>query len=169
MHRRQVSRPIDSLEGDDGGGGFALTTPGPDDPYRPPGAAARAVVAGVRIGYARAAFALALVSVAGAALAQAPALSETEKIAALIRAVAELRDAKFVRNGSEYDAVAAADHLKLKLDKAGRRVKTAADFIRLCGSTSSMTGRPYAIHYADGRTETSEAFLRRRLAELEAR
>ena len=48
-------------------------------------------------------------------------------------------------------------------------MKTPDDFIRLCGSTSSMTGRAYEIRFADGKVETSEAFLRARLAELEAK
>jgi hypothetical protein len=30
-----------------------------------------------------------------------------------------------------------------------------------------MSGKPYQIRYADGRIETSEVFLRARLAELE--
>ena len=101
--------------------------------------------------------------------AQQPALSDEQKIEALIRAVADLRGAVFIRNGSEYEAKAAADHLRLKRDKAGSRVKSPDDFIRLCGSVSSLSGQPYQIRYADGRVETSETFLRARLAELEAR
>lgn len=106
---------------------------------------------------------------AGVASGQQSALTDDQKIAALIQAVADLRGAVFIRNGSEYDAKAAADHLRMKRENAGSRVKTPDDFIRLCGSTSSMTGRPYQIRYADGKTETSEAFLRARLAELAAR
>lgn len=106
---------------------------------------------------------------ATAAHAQQPALTDEQKIAALIQAVADLRGAVFIRNGSEYDAKAAADHLRTKREKAGSQVKTPDDFIRLCGSTSSMTGRPYQIRFADGKTETSEAFLRARLAQLEAK
>jgi uncharacterized protein DUF5329 len=102
-------------------------------------------------------------------LCAANSLGESQKIEALIQSIAELKDAVFVRNGSEYDAAAAADHLRLKLSKAGGRVKTADDFIRYCGSTSSMTGRPYEIRYADGRRVTSESFLRAKLAELEKR
>ena len=101
--------------------------------------------------------------------AQQPALSDEQKIDALIQAVADLNGAVFIRNGSEYDAKAAADHLRLKRDKAGSRVKTPDDFIQLCGSISSMSGQPYQIRWADGRTETSESFLRARLAQLEGR
>lgn len=99
------------------------------------------------------------------ALSAAP--SEADKIEALIQSVARLSNAVFVRNGTVYDAKAAADHLRQKLQKAGSRVQTAEDFIRYCGSTSSMSGKPYQIRYADGRVVTSEAFLRARLAELE--
>jgi hypothetical protein len=99
-------------------------------------------------------------------LASAP--TEPEKIELLIQSVAQLTHAKFVRNGSEYDAAAAADHLRLKLRNAGSRVKTADDFIRYCGSVSSMSGQPYRIRWDDGREETSEAFLRARLAEIES-
>ena len=106
---------------------------------------------------------------ATAARAQSPALSEEQKIDALIQSVADLHGAVFIRNGSEYDAKAAADHLRMKREKAGKRVKTADEFIRLCGSESLMSGKPYQIRYADGRIETSEVFLRARLAELEHR
>ena len=115
------------------------------------------------------ALALTLSLSGGPAGAESPPLSEAQKIDALIQAVADLRGAVFIRNGSEYDGKSAADHLRLKREKAGSRVKTADDFIRLCGSTSSMTGRPYEIRFADGETATSEAFLRARLAELEAK
>jgi hypothetical protein len=99
------------------------------------------------------------------AIAGAP--TEAQKIDALIQSVAELSNAVFIRNGSQYDAKAAADHLRTKLAKAGSRVQTADDFIRYVGSTSSMSGKPYEIRYDDGRVITSEAFLRARLAELE--
>src|SRR5258706_3752696 len=99
------------------------------------------------------------------ALAAAP--SEAAKIEALIQSVAQLSNASFVRNGTAYDARTAADHLRTKLENAGSRVKTAEDFIRHVGSTSSVSGEPYQIRFDDGRVVTSEAFLRARLAELE--
>ncbi|MHB8910387.1 MAG: DUF5329 family protein [Syntrophales bacterium] len=98
---------------------------------------------------------------AGAAYAQAP--RETAKIDALIHAVETLEGAKFIRNGQEYGARAAADHLRLKLRTAGDRVKTADDFIRLCASQSSLSGKKYRIRFADGTTEDAETFFRKRL------
>jgi len=116
----------------------------------------------------RLAFALVLALSVPFVQAQASA-PEAEKIEYLIGSVAKLADAKFVRNGSAHDARAAADHLRMKLREAGRRVKTADDFIVYCASKSSMSGEPYRIRFADGTTVTSEAFLRGKLAELERR
>jgi hypothetical protein len=114
---------------------------------------------------------LALVSAAlimPSAVAAAPSPAEAQRIEHLIRSVERLANAKFVRNGSEYDAAKAADHLRLKLREAGPRVASAEDFIRLCGSRSSVSGKPYQIVFNDGTRLTSEAFLRARLKELDA-
>lgn len=92
----------------------------------------------------------------------APVAAEQARIEYLIRSIAALEGAVFIRNGSSYSAADAADHLRLKLSKAGARVATAEDFIVLCGAKSSTSGQPYRIRYADGREVTSEAFLRER-------
>lgn len=99
----------------------------------------------------------------------APNPAEAQKIEQLIASVEGLREAKFIRNGTAYDANKAAEHLRLKLREAGSRVANAEDFIRLCAARSSVSGRPYEIAFDDGRRVTSEAFLRGRLKELEAR
>jgi hypothetical protein len=91
---------------------------------------------------------------------------EAAKIDSLIRAVETLKGAKFLRNGREYDARAAADHLRLKLRTAADRVKTADDFIRLCGSQSSLSGEKYRIRFADGTTENTDVFFRKKLKAL---
>ena len=92
------------------------------------------------------------------------AAGEGKKIEYLIAAVEALQGASFIRNGTAYDAKAAAAHLRLKLRSAGSRVATADDFIRLCASVSSVSGKPYLIRDADGSTVTAEAFLRKKLA-----
>ena len=89
--------------------------------------------------------------------------SETAKIEYLITSVGELKGAKFVRNGTEYEAPAAASHLRLKLKTAGRKVKTAEDFIQYCASRSSISGEPYLIRFIDGTTVKSEVFFRNQL------
>jgi hypothetical protein len=93
---------------------------------------------------------------------------EDQRIAFLINSVAEMHDATFVRNGSEYDAPHAADHMRLKLRFAGNRVRTAEDFIVCCGTGSSMSGQPYAIKFPDGHIEPSADFLHSKLLEFKA-
>lgn len=100
-------------------------------------------------------------------LLQAPA-PEAQKIEALIRAIEALQgQAVFLRNGSEHDAKAAGDHLRLKWKNAGRRVKSAADFIRTCGTGSSLSGQPYKIRYKDRREVASADFLWTELKKLD--
>ncbi len=102
-------------------------------------------------------------------LVVAPApLPEAQKIEALIQAVAGLQGAVFIRNGTEHSPKEAAEHLRLKWRNAGRRVQTAPDFIRLCASQSSMSGKPYEIRFADGRTVLARDWLWTELKRLEA-
>ena len=88
---------------------------------------------------------------------------EAAKIQYLIASIEALAGATFIRNGNNYDARSASNHLRLKLKNAGGRVTTAEDFIRYCGSKSSITGLPYLIKLADGTTVKAEAFFRKRL------
>jgi hypothetical protein len=111
---------------------------------------------------------LALALLACAAIpAQASPLpaAEAAKIEYLIQSVAQLSDAKFIRNGTAHDAGSAAKHLRAKLRAAGSRVKSAQDFIDKCASASSMTGRPYRIRFAGGREIEAREFFRQKLAE----
>lgn len=93
---------------------------------------------------------------------------EQQKIDYLIESIAQMHDATFIRNGSEYDAQHAADHMRMKLRYAGTKVQTAEDFIVCCGTGSSMSGKPYAIRFADGRVMSSADFLREKLAAFRA-
>jgi hypothetical protein len=87
---------------------------------------------------------------------------EKKKIEFLISSVENLKGAKFIRNGSEYDGKKAAEHLRMKLQNT-LVVQTADDFIRLCASKSSITGKPYMIRLSDGRTIKSEEYFREKL------
>lgn len=51
----------------------------------------------------------------------------------------------FVRNGTEYPAVKARDHLAGKYRFAGSRIGTAEEFIRYLATGSSMSGEPYHV------------------------
>lgn len=93
---------------------------------------------------------------------------ENKKIEFLISAVENLKGAKFIRNGTEYNRKEAAEHLRMKLQKAGDRVRTADDFIRLCASKSLLSGKPYMIRSSDGKTIKSAEFFREKLKEYNA-
>jgi hypothetical protein len=91
---------------------------------------------------------------------------EKKKIEFLISSVENLKGAKFIRNGLEYDdGKAAAEHLRMKLRRAGGRVQTADDFIRLCASKSFLTGKPYMIRSSNGKTIKAEEYFREKLKE----
>lgn len=94
-------------------------------------------------------------------------LTETEKIQALLKHVASLQDARFVRNGKEYDAGTAARFLRGKWEAHRDEVKTARDFIEKVASASSTSGKPYLIRFKDGREVRSRQYLGERLKELE--
>jgi hypothetical protein len=93
---------------------------------------------------------------------------EGRRIDYLISSVERLAGTKFVRNGSEYDGRQAADHLRMKRKRAGGRVQTAEDFIRLCASKSYLSGKPYTIRFADGKTIESEKYFRAQLKKFDA-
>lgn len=107
-----------------------------------------------------------LVLFAGAVSAQDTI--EKKKIEFLISAVENLKGTQFIRNGTEYNGKEAAEHLRMKLQKAGDRVRTADDFIRLCASKSLLSGKPYLIRSSDGKTIKSEEFFREKLKEYNA-
>jgi hypothetical protein len=92
---------------------------------------------------------------------------ERERIHALLETL-ERSGHVFIRNGSAHSARDARAHLEMKLDRAGDRVTTAEQFIDRLAARSSSTGRPYLIRLADGSTVEAGAWLRARLAEIDA-
>jgi hypothetical protein len=95
-----------------------------------------------------------------------PAL-EKQRIETLIRRVAESQDVKFVRNGTTYNAAAAARFLRLKWRANESDVKTARDFIDKVASMSGTSGKPYLIRFSDGSEVKSKDFLLAELRKLE--
>jgi hypothetical protein len=95
-------------------------------------------------------------------------LTEEQKIERLIKYIAGMRNAVFIRNGSEHSPSEAAEHLKLKRKKAGSSIKTAREFIEKCATKSSMTGEAYSIKFADGRQRRSREVLTEELARIES-
>jgi hypothetical protein len=93
---------------------------------------------------------------------------EKKKIEFLLSSVENMKGAKFIRNGTEHDGKEAAEHLRIKLQKAGGKVQTADDFIRLCASKSIISGQPYMIRSSDGKTINSEQYFREKLKEYDS-
>lgn len=89
---------------------------------------------------------------------------EQKRIDYLIASIESLEGATFLRNGSEYSAAKAADHLRLKLRNAGDRIQTAEQFIDALATQSSVSGEKYRIRFKDGRVLESAAFFREQLA-----
>ena len=104
--------------------------------------------------------------VAFGTIAWAGELGEGQKIEALLASLKDIPGAVFVRNGTDYTADHAVDHLRRKLTAAGQRVKTAEDFILCCASGSSMSGEPYRIKFPDGRIVNSADYFRAKLNDL---
>jgi len=111
--------------------------------------------------------------VAAAVLAVAstsPALAaraEQGRIDALLAAV-ESSGCKFERNGTQYSAAEGASHLRMKLEVAGDRVQTAAQFIERIGTASSRSGKPYQVLCPGQPAQTSQQWLELRLKDLAA-
>lgn len=80
-------------------------------------------------------------------------------------AFVETSGVRFIRNGTEYSGAEGADHLRQKLSKAGDRVKTTDDFIIGIASKSYLSGKPYLVKFADGRTQPTGDWLKEHLAE----
>lgn len=98
----------------------------------------------------------------------APA-AERQKIEALIKQVGDLKDAKFIRNGSTYEVASAVRFLRGKWEANDAVVKTAQDFIDKVASVSGTSSKPYLIRFNDGKEITTRDFLLAELKKIEFR
>ena len=112
---------------------------------------------------------LLVVSLLWPSLLSAREAREQQRIDYLIQALVSLKGAVFIRNGSEYDASAARDHLQQKLAYGGERVKTAEEFIKYCASQSSLSHKPYQIRFSDGKVVNTAEFFSSKLKEFDAK
>ena len=99
--------------------------------------------------------------------AQEGPLPEKQKIELLIKRVAELKDAKFVRNGTAHNADTAATFLRRKWEANDSEVNTARDFVEKVASFSGTSGKPYLIRFRDGVETKSRDFLLTELKKIE--
>ena len=100
--------------------------------------------------------------------AQTLPVTETQKIDALIEHVGELKDAKFIRNGSSYEPATAVRFLRGKWNANKAEVKTARDFIDKVATKSGTSGKPYLMRYSDGKEIPSREFLLAELKKIES-
>jgi len=99
----------------------------------------------------------AVVFLLSVSVARADALSD--EIAHLIDFVRH-SSCTFIRNGSEYNGAQAADHVKAKYDYYKLLIKTVEDFIERAASKSILSGKPYEVRCADGKTVPAADWIR---------
>jgi hypothetical protein len=94
---------------------------------------------------------------------------EKVKINYLIDGIEQL-EGVFIRNGNEHSPAKAADHIRMKMEKAmnswfapDKEEWTAEMFIDKIASTSSISGKPYRIKLKTGEIITAGEWLRHRL------
>lgn len=109
-----------------------------------------------------------MLTVATRGFAQQAQGKQARRIDRLIGAVASRQGATFVRNGKAYTAADAGRFLRGKLDKLGKDVTTAEEFIANVASRSSTTGLIYQVRLPDGSSMPSEQFLLAELAHIDA-
>lgn len=93
--------------------------------------------------------------------AQTFALSSEEqtRTEALLTELGKQQNLTFIRNGSEYSAADAESHLRLKLSKTQKRLKTAEQFIDNVASKSSITGEEYQVRDGQGKVTSANNYL----------
>jgi hypothetical protein len=79
-----------------------------------------------------------------------------------------MKDANFIRNGSEYDCKVAAEFMRGKWRSHSEEIRSARDFINVAATKSTTTGKPYLIRSKDGKETPSGDFLTAELKKLEA-
>ena len=80
----------------------------------------------------------------------------------------DLKDAKFIRNGSTYEPATAVRFLRGKWEANDAKVKTARDFIDKVASVSGTSGKPYLMRFSDGKEISSREFLIAELKKIES-
>jgi hypothetical protein len=97
----------------------------------------------------------------------AHAANSEAEINALIRAI-ETSGFQFIRNGDQYTAAQAAEHLRLKYSKGKSYAQTAEAFIDNLASQSSISKKPYYLLTPKGEKIPSAYWLHQQLIQLRA-
>jgi hypothetical protein len=100
--------------------------------------------------------------------------SELQKIDALLKSV-KSSNVTFIRNGTDYTAEEAHEHLRRKLKSAQnswfappKEEWTAKLFIEKIGSHSSLSKKPYLVRFKDGKVLEARVWLTETLRKLES-
>ncbi|AXR67970.1 YfeK family protein [Leptospira mayottensis] len=83
-----------------------------------------------------------------------------------LMAVFESCECKFIRNGVEHGPKEARAHMEKKLKMVEGRIQTIPEFIDYIGSKSSVSGKPYLVKFADGKTKESGVWLKEKWEEI---
>ena len=70
--------------------------------------------------------------------------STDDEIAYLLQAIRQ-SPCIFIRNGSDYGGIAAAEHVQAKYEHFKHEIRTAEDFIARAATKSLLTGEPYMV------------------------
>jgi hypothetical protein len=73
----------------------------------------------------------------------------------------------YVRNGKQYDAAKAREHIERKYEYLRDRISTTEQFIKYAATESSTSGQPYTV-ICSGQEEPSADWLSRELARYRA-
>ncbi|KPJ78608.1 MAG: hypothetical protein AMJ54_02765 [Deltaproteobacteria bacterium SG8_13] len=65
----------------------------------------------------------------------------------------------FIRNGVMHSPAKAEAHMRRKYEYFKGDIQTPEDFIRLCASKSTQTGRPYQVKLPDGRLLRTDQWM----------
>ena len=93
--------------------------------------------------------------------------TEKGKNEIFIARIESMKEAVFIRNGSQYEATTAAKFLRGKWRAQAKSIVTATDFIEKIASKSSTTGKPYVIRFKAGNEINCGDFLQQELLKLE--
>ena len=85
--------------------------------------------------------------------------NDYERCLALISYIQNQKNLIFIRNGTRYDAQAAASHLTNKLDYSKNRLKSVNEFIDHVASRSYLSGKDYEVILPGGKQITAKNYL----------
>lgn len=78
----------------------------------------------------------------------------------------KMTECKYERNGDLHDGYEASEHMNNKYNYYKKKIKTAEDFIRLCATKSTMTGKKYRILCKDDQAYNSDEWMNEKLEEF---